>query len=55
MRTCQDAASKFLGEFMDISESGIQILSCFLNELKEMVEKHFGQGHWEKERPDEII
>ena len=40
---------------MDAEEQGLQILYCFLNELRSTVNISYGDEFWEKEPPGEII
>ncbi len=53
--TCQDAASQFLDAFEELSDNGVSVLSCFLNEVKSAVDSKFGEEYWTKEKPAEII
>jgi hypothetical protein len=53
--TCQDVSSIFLDHFEGVSENGIAVLICFINEVKSAVDERFGGEYWVKEGPSEII
>jgi hypothetical protein len=45
----------FLDHFEGVSENGIAVLICFINEVKSAVDERFGGEYWVREGPAEII